>query len=85
MYPAEQLHSRKTRRSILREEHPPDAPTGDRSYLPDPGRRAPGMRRRMTGHQGSSRTRRASGDPAGSGEIPLDTGTMPLSGTDNGC
>lgn len=29
-----------------------------------------------TGHRGSSRSRRASGDPAGSGEIPLDMGTM---------
>ena len=51
MYPAGHLHSKKTRRSTLREEHPSGAPRGDRSHLPDSGRRTPG-------------TRRASGDPA---------------------
>ena len=63
---AKQLHRRKTRRSTLREEHPLDIPKGDRSYLTDSGRRTPGTRRHVIGHRGSSRTRRASGDPAGS-------------------
>ena len=57
------------------EEHPLDVPEKDRSYLPDSGR-TPRTRRRVTGHRGSSTTRRASGDPAGSREITLDTGTM---------
>ena len=50
-------------------------PKGDRSYLSDSGR-IPRTRRRVTGHRGSSRTSRASGDPAGSVEISLDAGTM---------
>lgn len=76
MYLAEKLHSRKTRRSTLREELPLDVPKGDRSYLQDSGTRTPRTRRRVMRHRGSSRTRRASGDPTGSGEIPQDTGTM---------
>ena len=43
---------------------------------PYSGRRARRTRRPVTRHQGSNRTRRASGDPAGSGEIPLDTRTL---------
>ena len=66
MYLAKKLHRRKTRRSALREEHPLDIPKGDRSYLTDSGRRTPGTRRHVAGHRGSSRTRRALGDQAGS-------------------
>ena len=52
--------------------------TKGRASVRRPKRRQklPPRLRNKNSQAGSSRTRRASGDPAGSGEIPLNTGTM---------
>ena len=43
MYLPEQVRSRKTRRTTLREVYLSDVPEGDRTYLPDSGRKLPGQ------------------------------------------